>query len=168
LKIGNNTTNVIKASKTIAITTTKTKPDTNNKAKAKQIMPSNSGWLLDRKIDDATSGLRREFSRDLYSISEENALTIANYILAMRVEINLSDSYRLNVISILCKFSKCQANKQFDAIDREDILAFLDSLRKPDISDPLHKWIGTYNLYRTYLLRFYKWLYHADVEPNKT
>jgi integrase len=130
-------------------------------------MPSNSGWLLDRKIDDAASGLRREFSRDLHSISEENALTIANYILAMRVEINLSDSYRLNVISILCKFSKCQANKRFEAIDRKDILAFLDSLRKPDISDPLHKWIGTYNLYRIYLLRFYKWLYHAEMESNK-
>jgi integrase len=163
LKIENNATNIISTSKIITIT----KPDANNKAKTKQNMPSNSGWLLDRKIEDATSGLRREFSRDLYSISEENALTIVNYILAMRVEINLSDSYRLNIINILCKFSKCQTNKRFDTINRKDILAFLNSLRKPDVSDPLHKWIGTYNLYRIYLLRFYKWLYHADIEPNK-
>ena len=29
---------------------------------------------------------------------------------------------------------------------REDILSYLDSLRKPEGSDPYHKWIGTYNL----------------------
>jgi hypothetical protein len=27
--------------------------------------------------------------------------------------------------------------------------------------------IGTYNLFRTYLLRFFKWLYYPDVEPDK-
>ena len=31
----------------------------------------------------------------------------------------------------------------------------------------LHKWIGTYNLYRIHLLRFFKWLYYPDIEPNK-
>jgi hypothetical protein len=61
LKIENNTTNVTKASKTI--TTTTTKPDTNNKAKGKQIMSSNSGWLLDRKIEDATSGYGGSFPK---------------------------------------------------------------------------------------------------------
>ncbi|HEY9388057.1 MAG TPA: hypothetical protein VIP70_13530 [Nitrososphaeraceae archaeon] len=30
---------------------------------------------------------------------------------------------------------------------RQDILAFLDSYRKTDAADPLHKWIGTYNLH---------------------
>ena len=31
----------------------------------------------------------------------------------------------------------------------------------------LHKWIGTYNLYRIHLLRFFKWLYYPDIEPSK-
>jgi hypothetical protein len=62
----------------------------------------------------------------------------------MRVEINLSNTYRWNNISILCKFSNYHKNKPFDDITRDDILAFLDSLRKPEASDPLHKWIGTY------------------------
>ena len=30
----------------------------------------------------------------------------------------------------------------------EDILLYLDSFRKPEASDPLHKWIGTYTLKR--------------------
>jgi integrase/recombinase XerD len=33
--------------------------------------------------------------------------------------------------------------------------------------DPLHKWIGTYNTRRIYLLRFFKWLYNPDIEPDK-
>jgi hypothetical protein len=35
---------------------------------------------------------------------------------------------------------------------REQILGFLDSLRKPEASDPLHKWIGTYNLFRVFFV----------------
>jgi integrase len=31
----------------------------------------------------------------------------------------------------------------------------------------MHKWIGTYNIYRIYLLRFFKWLYYPDIEPSK-
>ena len=31
----------------------------------------------------------------------------------------------------------------------------------------MHKWIGTYNIYRIYLLRFFKWLYYPDIEPDK-
>ena len=35
------------------------------------------------------------------------------------------------------------------------------------MSDPLHKWIGTYNLKRTILLRFFKWLHCPSAEPKK-
>jgi integrase len=31
----------------------------------------------------------------------------------------------------------------------------------------MHKWIGTYNVFRIYLLRFFKWLYYSDIEPDK-
>jgi integrase/recombinase XerD len=33
--------------------------------------------------------------------------------------------------------------------------------------DPLHKWIGTYNLYRMLLIIFFTWFYYQDVEPSK-
>jgi integrase len=162
LKTENRATNIVATSEKIITT----KSCSDKKKKVKHTITSNFGWL-DRKIEEATVGLRPEFSRDLHSISEENALTIANYILAMRVEINLSNTYRWNNISILCKFSSHHENKPFSDISRDDIIAFLDSLRKPEASDPLHKWIGTYNLYRINLLRFFKWLYYPDVEPDK-
>jgi hypothetical protein len=162
LKIENSVTNTATSSEKIITT----KSCIDKKKKLKQIITSNFGWL-DRKIEEATVGLRPEFSRDLRSISEENALTIANYILAMRAEINLSNTYRWSNICLLCKFSNYHENKSFTDIIRDDILSFLDSLRKPEASDPLHKWIGTYNLYRVDLLRFFKWLYYPDLEPDK-
>jgi hypothetical protein len=57
--------------------------------------------------------------------------------------------------------------KSFKEMTREDILSYLDSLRKPEASDPMHKWIGTYNLYIMHLIRFFKWLYYPDIEQSK-
>jgi integrase len=85
----------------------------------------------------------------------------------MRTETNLSDSYRRDNIKLLCTFSKYNDNKPFKTITREDIIAFLESFRRPEVTDPLHKWIGTYNLYLVILLRFFKWLYYPDIEPDK-
>jgi hypothetical protein len=53
-------------------------------------------------------------------------------------------------------FSKgySSTKKPLKQLDREDILAFPDSLRKSETADPLHKWIGTYNLYKTHLMRW--------------
>jgi integrase/recombinase XerD len=50
---------------------------------------------------------------------------------------------------------------------REDVISFLDSVRKPEISDPQHKWIGTYNLYRVLIIKFFKWLYYPEMQPSK-
>ena len=58
---------------------------------------------------------------------------------------NIADTYRLNILSTLVVLSKFSNHKPFIDMTEEDILLYLDSLRKPDSSDPLHKWIGTYN-----------------------
>ena len=52
-------------------------------------------------------------------------------------------------------------------MSREDIISFLESYRKPEASDVMHKWIGTYNIYRVHLVRFFKWLYYPDLESKK-
>ena len=88
--------------------------------------------------------------------------------MSMKTETNLSDSYRKSVIILLSKFSIFFRNqKSFKSIIREDVLEFLDSFRKPESVDMLHQWIGTYNMYRIYLTRFFKWLYSPDIEQNK-
>ncbi len=37
---------------------------------------------------------------------------------------------------------------------REDVLSYLDKSRKPEDEDPLHKWIGSYNIRCVILFRF--------------
>ena len=129
--------------------------------------------FFDTKIEAATAGLPSEYSKLLYKIPKDNALIIANYIISMKTEINLSDNYRKDLIRVLSRFSTfcCSSSNNnkliFDQLGKEDIIAFLNSFRRPEASDPLHKWIGTYNIYRIHLMRFFKWLYYPDIESDK-
>lgn len=36
---------------------------------------------------------------------------------------------------------------------------YLNSLKKSDIKDPAHKWIGTYNTRQMISSKFFRWLY---------
>ena len=58
---------------------------------------------MDTKIDEVTAGLTPEYARLLHNISIENAKTIVDYILSMKIEVNISDHYRQDVIKLLCK-----------------------------------------------------------------
>ena len=123
--------------------------------------------LFERKIENATAGLKPACKKNLKRVSKTNAVIIADYIISMQTEINPSNDYKKAIIILLCKFSQFHQDKTFNHITRQNIISFLDRLRNPETVDPLHKWIGTYNLYGIYLLRFFKWLYYSDVEPNK-
>jgi len=86
----------------------------------------------------------------------------------MKSEINLADNYRKSVIVVLSRLSMhLKYIKSFEDIIREDLLSFLDSFRKSETLDPLHRWIGTYNLFRTHLMCFYKWLYYPNIEHKQ-
>jgi integrase/recombinase XerD len=100
-------------------------------------------------------------------ISTQNAVIIGEYIASMRIETNLSDNHRRNVITSLKLLSEFLDNKPFDQMTRNDVLLYLDTLRKPVDSDRLHKWISTYNHRLIGFLRFFKWLYHPTIEPLK-
>src|SRR5439155_18294127 len=124
--------------------------------------------IASRKIDLPTAGLNPFIYKDVtQNVSPENAIIIAEYILAMKTETNVSDAYRSNTIKNLSLLSRISKNKLFVHMTREEVLFYLDSSRKHEMSDPLHKWIGTYNLKRTILVRFFKWLYCPSAEPKK-
>jgi integrase len=126
-----------------------------------------SSPLLDRKIEEISAGLAASSANNLHSISEDNAATIVKYIGVMKVETNLADHYRKDLIEVLCRFSKYNDNKPYRDLTRDNIITFLETFRKTETQDPLHKWIGTYNIFRIHLLRFFKWLYYPDIEPDK-
>jgi hypothetical protein len=118
--------------------------------------------MIDRKIENAVEGLSSNCFNFLHKVlraSRENALTICDYISSLKSDINPSDDYRKDTIILLCTlsifFHSKSKPKLFKDLTREDILSFLDSFRKIESADPLHKWIGTYNKYRMQLMRFF-------------
>jgi integrase len=121
------------------------------------------GTRLDERIDTLTSELSGTYTKNLLYASGENAFTIIDYISAMKIEDNYSPDYRKDTIGSLCRFSKYHNNKPFKDITRDNIIEFLDSLRKSEVEDPLSKWVGTYNLVKIYLLRFFRWLQSPNV-----
>jgi integrase len=124
--------------------------------------------LLDHKIGLITAGLKSYLKEHLLTkISRENCSTIVSYIIAMQTETNLSDDYRLNIINLLKQTAEYHNPKSFKEMIRQDILDFLDRYRKPESVDPLHRWIGTYEIYHIIFLRFFKWLYYPHISPSK-
>jgi len=84
-----------------------------------------------RKVEAATEGLRREFFNNVISMGSSNALTVTNYIFAIKHETaSLSDSHRCNLIKALYHLSKFLDNKPFRSVTKEDFSMFLDSYRK--------------------------------------
>ncbi|MGA7367522.1 MAG: hypothetical protein WBX01_00195 [Nitrososphaeraceae archaeon] len=100
-------------------------------------------------------------------VSKSNDDIIREYLDSMQIEINLSDNYKKINRNTLMKLSQFyEGGKSFNDMKREDILSYLNSIRKSDKVDPLHKWIGTYNLHVANLVRFFKWLYNPTREPR--
>ena len=123
---------------------------------------------LFESIENITSGLHKFVYKQLTTqISTENADIIVKYIQYQKTEINLSDTYRLLVITSLITLVRYFKNKKFRKLTRADIINYLDSFRKSEEADPAHKWIGTYNLRRQLFLKFFKWLYDPMEEAKK-
>jgi integrase len=123
---------------------------------------------FDRKLDAITAGAK-PFVKEhiLTKISRENCLTIIDYILAMQTEVSPAQTYRVDTIIKLKHFAEFHNSKPYTDITRQDVVDFLDSLRRPESVDTLHRWVGTYETYRIVLLRFFKWLYSHDLPHNK-
>jgi hypothetical protein len=117
--------------------------------------------LAKQKFTTITEELRKRYHGLFIKMLRENAIAIADFITNMNTEINLSLNHKVNFIEVLNALSRFNGNKKaFREMNRENILSFLDSVRKPEITDPQHKWIGTYNLYRVLIVKFFKWLYY--------
>lgn len=121
-----------------------------------------------KKLAIITTGLQKYLYKQLMEqVSKENSITIANYIFTLKTEVNPADSYRDNILSTLISLSKFLDNISFKRMKREHIICYLDTVRKPEVSDPQHKWIGSYNEKRQRLAKFFKWLDSPNAEPSK-
>jgi integrase/recombinase XerD len=154
--------------------------ETTNPQLVGDLAPEENNNNFDRKLELVTADLQPFYPRVLRSLYAKShtatqnfgertncALTIINYLLAMKTEKNLSLHSREIIIKTLSKLSTFSNFKDWKVYSRNDVLTFLDTLRKTDASDPLHKWIGTYNLYRNILQPFFKWVYSPNIEGRR-
>ena len=123
--------------------------------------------LIPREINEATEGLPKDLKDKVCRLKiQDNALTLSRFIISLKNEINSSINNNINYARALVKLSN-NVDKNFIDITRDDLLFFLNSLKKPEPEDPLHKWIGTYNNRLVLFSRFFKWLYNPDLEANQ-
>jgi len=100
--------------------------------------------LLERKITLATEcftgKLPELILKDKNRLLKENAMTVCEYIIAMKREINPRYNYVRYTIQFLSELSRTVGiNKKFIDMTRDDLLLYLDKSRKPEDEDPLHK-----------------------------
>jgi integrase/recombinase XerD len=138
-----------------------------------QTSSENGNELLEKKISTAIEGFGTTrfcelILRDRNRLSKENALTVSDYIIAMKREVNPRLNYKKSTIQIIAELSKTIGiAKKFIDMTRDDLLSYLDKCRKPENEDPLHKWIGSYNTKLIVLSRFFKWLHYPNVDDPK-
>jgi integrase/recombinase XerD len=164
-------------SKILKIQTPSSSSDISTRLPATISSPRNDSFVdtaLERNITLITEGFTtRKFCelvlKDRNRLSKENAITICEYVIAMKREVNPRLSYKRYTIQFLSELSRAVGiEKKFIDMNRDDVLCYLDKCRKPENEDPLHKWIGSYNVKLVALSRFFKWLYYPNIEdPRK-
>jgi len=100
------------------------------------------------------------------TIQKENLKIIDDYMEAKKTENNIAKNFQKLSINTLTYLSK-HTNKNFKNMGREDVISFLNCLRKGEAEDPNHKWIGTYNTYLIVIATFFKWFYYPKMEQKQ-
>jgi integrase len=131
------------------------------------IIDTKENETFDRKLQLVTEGLQPNYAKILLRLPDNIRLGIVEYLLAMKTEKNLSLHYSRIIIRTLARLARFNHFKRWEDYSRENILSFLDSHRRTDAADQLHKWIGTYNMYISIIMPFFKWLHQPDIDPHK-
>ncbi len=108
-------------------------------------------------IDQIISGLSRPYFnsilKKLQEKNKENADTICKHILTEQAEFNIKNSTKEGKIKILVWLSNFfDDKKRYQDMTKEDILSYLNSLRKPQQQG--NGWINSYNNRQMVFLKF--------------
>ena len=101
----------------------------------------NSQIEISDRISIICEGLIPYFKELIVRTGETNSSTIIDFLLAIRIENNISLSTKSNYIVTISFLSSFHKNKLFKQMIRDDILSFLDSFQ------PGHKKTPTIYLY---------------------
>ena len=124
-----------------------------------------SNTELRQRITEATLDLnKRYYALMAERMSIHNADILANFIISCRKERTIAVNTVMIYIVGISYLENFHKHKDLDKMDRNDIISFLDSYRKPESIDPLHRWINTYNIRMTAVSKLFKWLYSSKFD----
>jgi integrase len=103
----------------------------------------------------------------LYRISPSNASTICEHILSEQTECDIKTSTAENKVKAFLWLIRFLKLKPFEQMTKQDILSYLNNLRKSQEEDPQQKWIGSYNNRLRVYFKFFKWLYNKDESDHR-
>ncbi len=123
---------------------------------------------LERKINSITEqqrGYLKSIFKKMAQANPHNGVILYDFLITQQNELNIKESTKENILKKIVWLSVFLNHKTFHEITKEDILGYLNSIRKPVSGDPTHKWIGTYNGKQMVYSTFFRWLYNPD-EPD--
>jgi hypothetical protein len=120
--------------------TTKPPTDLAVAAAAGGQLDNNNDPNFDRKLDIITTGARPHIKEHLLrKITRENCKIIVDYVLALLTEVGPAETYRIDTIGKLKQLAEFHNPKSFREMTRQDVIDFLERLRRPDAVDPMHQ-----------------------------
>jgi hypothetical protein len=125
---------------------------------------------LDERINTLIPGSAPYFRSILLkmaSANPQNAELLCKFIASECNQCNIKLSTRLTHIKIICWFDRYLSHKDFLKLTRDDVVTYFMSLRKGELEDPTHRWIGTYNTRQIILSKFFRWLYNQNQPDYK-
>jgi len=122
--------------------------------------------VYDTKFRQVTADLKRYRLNQLKKMEKTNSVLLVEYINSRMREVNLKPATRASTIDRISRLSIFHKNKSFSEMTTEDIFSYLDTIRRSESKDPMHRWIGTYNLSVVKIIPFFKWLYEPDTHSN--
>jgi site-specific recombinase XerD len=120
-----------------------------------------------QRILEATAGLNNYYPTLMTEgMSVNNADILAQFIISNRKERNIASNTVMAYINGIARLENYHKHKELGKMDRNDIVSFLDSFRKSETVDPLHKWINTYNIRLNTIYKFFRWLYGSKYDGS--
>jgi integrase len=127
--------------------------------------------VLNHKLEGVVSLQRpyiKKILRDISARNSENATSICNYIIDEQTQFNIKESTKEGKIKTLVWLSAhFNHSKSFYNMTKDDILSYLNGLRKPLSIDPNQRWIGSYNGRQLVFSSFFRWIYDRDEQDPK-
>ncbi|MCI0560843.1 MAG: hypothetical protein MN733_20355 [Nitrososphaera sp.] len=124
--------------------------------------------VADRKVQLALEGMPNHTKYQfLTEFPEGNKMLLAEFLNDFVTRENIAVNTKRVYIHNHLYRSRYLGHKPFKDVTRDDILGYLQTLRKPLSADVMQKWIATHNNRLAIYQKFFKWLYHPEMSADE-